>query len=253
MSWWECVRCVDVRFGRAPVAESGAVVRALLAIARDGSDEYELASQICRACVRGLDVDGAAISLLTTSAGRRTLASSDPTADLLEELQFTLNEGACIEAATSGAPVLVPDLRDGARAGRWPVFAAEVMARSDVRALFALPLRWGAVDIGVLDLYRLAPGMLPADQLREVLDTADTAALMMIGRFTEPDETGMGWLDPSTGNRAEVHQATGMVLIQLGVDAQEALARMRGHAFVQGRLLIEVARDVIARRLTFTP
>jgi hypothetical protein len=38
---------------------------------------------------------------LTTSPGRQTLAVTDQTAELLEDLQFTLNEGACREAATT--------------------------------------------------------------------------------------------------------------------------------------------------------
>ncbi|MET0187662.1 MAG: GAF and ANTAR domain-containing protein [Pseudonocardia sediminis] len=235
------------------MGDRGGVVRALLAIARDGFADHELALRICRACVDGLDVDGAAISLLTAHPTRRTLASTDPTADLLEELQFTLNEGACVEAATTGAPVIVADVRESIEAQRWPVFAAEVAGRSDVRALFALPLQWGAVNLGVLDLYRLVPGILPPEQMREALSSADTAALMMLGHLTDPgDGDGRGWLDPAVGNRSEIHQATGMVLVQLGVDAPEALARMRGHAFVHGRLLIEVARDVIRRRLVFT-
>ena len=43
-----------------------------------------------------------------------------------------------------------------------------------------------------------------------------------------------------------------MVSVQLGISAAEALARMRAHAFVHHRLLIDVARDVVARRLVFT-
>jgi hypothetical protein len=43
-----------------------------------------------------------------------------------------------------------------------------------------------------------------------------------------------------------------MVLTQLGVSAEQALARMRGYAFVEQRLLIDVARDVVSRRLQFT-
>ena len=143
-----------------PVAELGAVTKALLAIARDGVDDRELAMQICRACVDGLDVDGAAISLLTGSVARQTLAATDAIAELLEDLQFTLSEGACMEAARTGSPVLVPDLRHGTEVARWPVFAAAVMERSPVRALFALPLQWGAVNLGVLDLYRREPGSL---------------------------------------------------------------------------------------------
>src|SRR5512132_2713513 len=138
----------------AAMAELGTVTRALLAGDDDGVDEHAVAERICRACVTGLDVDGAVISLLTASVSRETLWATDPTAELLEDLQFTLNEGACMEAATTGNPVLVPDLRHGAEAARWPIFAAAVAEQTSVAALFALPLQWGAVNVGVLDMYR---------------------------------------------------------------------------------------------------
>ena len=64
-----------------------------------------LAERICWACVDGLDVHGAAISLLTGSPSRETLWASDPTAELLKDLQFTLNQGVCVQAAATGAPV----------------------------------------------------------------------------------------------------------------------------------------------------
>ncbi len=229
----------------------GLATRALLAIARDVSDDRDLARQICQACVDGLEMDGAAISLLTTSPARQTLWATDATAERLEDLQFTLNEGACMEAATSGRPVLVPDLHDSASAfARWPVFAAAVVEQTAVRGLFALPLQWGAVNLGVLDLYRRRPGALSATQYRDLFSAADTAALMMLGLRTDPGSTD--WLDPTVNNRAEIHQATGMVLVQLGVSPSDALARMRAHAFVEQRLLIDVARDVVARRVVFT-
>jgi ANTAR domain-containing protein len=68
----------------------------------------------------------------------------------------------------------------------------------------------------------------------------------------EPGVDGKPWLDHSSSHRAQVHQATGMVLHQLGISATEALARLRGYAFAQQRLLIDVARDVVSRRLVFT-
>ncbi len=140
------------------MAELGTVTRALLSILRDGSDDQVLAGRICRACVDGLDMDGAAISLLTATASRQTLWATDATAELLEDLQFTLNEGACMEAAATGSPVLVADLHDTTETARWPMFAAAVAEQSAVGALFALPLQWGTVNLGVLDLYRVAPG-----------------------------------------------------------------------------------------------
>ena len=234
------------------MADLGVVTKALLAIARDTMDDRVLAMRICRACVDGLDVDGAAISLLTAEAARQTLAATDATAVLLEDLQFTLNEGACMEAARTGNPVLVGDLRHSGEVERWPMFAAAVMERSAVRAVFALPLQWGAVNLGVLDLYRLQPGALDDAQLRDAFAAADAAALMMLGLRTDPDQGGGGWLDHAVAHRAEIHQAAGMVSVQLDVTTAEALARMRAHAFVHDRLLIDVARDVVARRLMFT-
>lgn len=234
----------------ATVAEVGGATQALLALVRDVTDDRALAQQICQVCADGLEMDGAAISLLTASPSRQTLWATDATAQRLEDLQFTLNEGACMEAAASGCPVLVPDLRRSVHVARWPMFAAAVLEQTEAGALFALPLQWGAVNLGVMDLYRRAPGSLNAAQHRDLFSAVDTAALMMLGLRTDPGHSD--WLDPAIGGRAEIHQATGMVLAQLGIGATDALARLRGYAFTQQRLLIDVARDVVAQRLSFT-
>lgn len=240
------------------MAELGAVTRALLAAGPAGSDDQGLAERICRACVEGLDVDGAALSLLTASEARETLFSSDTIAERIEDLQFSLNEGACMQAAITGSPVRVPDLGESAEAVRWPLFAAAVIEQTPVRALFALPLQWGPTNLGVLDLYRRVPGSLSQEQWRDALSAAEVGSLMMLSLRTDPDGNfdqaePNGWLDPALGShRAEIHQATGMVLAQLGVSSTEALARLRAYAFAQQRLLIDVAQDVVNRRLVFT-
>lgn len=232
------------------MAELGAVARALLEIAGGVEDERALAEQVCQAYVMGLDVDGAAISLLTASTSSQTLCATDATAELLEDLQFSLGEGACVEAAVTGRPVLVADMHRTSEVSRWPAFAAAVVERSDVGALFAVPFQWGTINLGVLDLYRKAPGALSDAQLRDVMSAADMTALMFLGVRTDPGD-GV-WLDHSLHGRVEIHQATGMVLAQLGVSAQDALARMRAYAFAEQRLLSDVARDVVSRRLRFT-
>ncbi|MDQ2884318.1 MAG: GAF and ANTAR domain-containing protein [Actinomycetota bacterium] len=232
------------------MAELGVVARALLDIAGDVEGERGLGERVCRAYVMGLDVDGAAISLRTASASSQTLCATDATAELLEELQFSLGEGACVEAAVTGRPVLVADLHHSTEVRRWPTFAAAVVEQSDVGALFAVPFQWGTINLGVLDLYRTVPGSLSDAQLRDAVGAADVAALMFLGVRTDPGDGG--WLDHSVRGRAEIHQATGMVLAQLGVNATDALARMRAYAFVEQRLLSDVAHDVVVRRLRFT-
>lgn len=231
--------------------EPGRVTRALLTTAYDVTNDRSLAALICMACVDGLDIDGASISLLTATSSGQTLWSSDATAELLEDLQFTLNEGACIDAATTGHPVLVPDLGDNIDTSRWSMFAAAAAEYAQVSALFAFPLQWSATNVGVLNLYRRTPGALSDEECRDALAATDLAASMMVALLTEPSDHPR--LDPHVGNNAEIHQATGMMLVQLEVSAADALARMRGHAFVEQRLLIDVARDVVARRLSFTP
>ncbi len=235
-----------------PVPDSGPVSRALVQIPADVRDDRMLAELVCRACVAGLDVDGAAISLHTASTLRETLHATDATADLLEDLQFTLGEGACMEAAVTGRPVLTPDFDDPAEVARWPVYADAIVEQAGVRAIFAFPLQWGTLNLGVLDLYRRVPGSMPKAQLRDATSAADTAALMLLDLCTaapaDLDADDRAW-DRSWGRRAEIHQATGMVVAQLGIGATDAFARLRAYAFADGRLLGEVARDVVTRRL----
>ena len=53
-------------------------------------------------------------------------------------------------------------------------------------------------------------------------------------------------MEPVLDHRAEIHQAQGMVMVDLSVDLAEALLRMRAHAFQGGLPLIQVARAIIA-------
>ena len=196
------------------------------------------------------------------SPHRETLYATDPTADRLEDLQFALGEGACIEAAVSGRPVLVSDLHHDTTTERWPVFAAAVAEQTDVSALFALPLQLGTINLGVIDLYRTSAGPMQGPELRDVLAAVDAATLMLLGaQFrTDPEgrsDHGPGGGDPASWDvrsdgRAEVHQATGMLVVQLGVPARDAFVRLRAYAFAHQCPLSEVARDVVARRLVFT-
>ncbi len=239
--------------GVLAVSELGPASRALLAAAAGIHDDRGLADQVCKICVAELGIDAASISLQIASPSWQTVAATDATAELLEELQFSLNEGICLEAAERRSPVLVPDLREGASLARWPMYAAAVAERTAVEAMFALPLQWGTINLGVLVLYRFSVGSLSEAQWRDALNVADMAVLIMLRFGADADGTGAGWLNLSAGARAEIHQATGMVLAQLGVGPQEALARMRAYAFAAERLLADVARDVVARRLHFTP
>ena len=51
---------------------------------------------------------------------------------------------------------------------------------------------------------------------------------------------------------ARVHQATGIVVAQLAIAPDDALALLRAHAFAENATLDEIARVVVDRQLNFT-
>jgi hypothetical protein len=201
---------------------------------------------LCRTCVEDSAVDGCGISVLTTSGTPVTLHATDPVASRIEELQFTLGEGPCMDAAVSGVPVLISDLRDPAEgvAARWPMFLDEA-SRVGVRAVFAFPVRIGAIALGVLDLYRGEPGGLSPEQLASSVSTVDALSRHMLDWDDVPPE------DPTAAYPLTVHQAAGMVMVQLGSTIEEALVRLRATAYRDGRSVSELAADVVDRTYRF--
>ncbi|MGW6443180.1 GAF and ANTAR domain-containing protein [Lentzea sp. NPDC055074] len=205
-------------------------------------------ARVIGACVDLLPVDGASISVMSGPRERQTLYASDAIAAQIEDLQFSLGEGPCFEAFATRRPVLVPDLRQ-ASIVEWPVFAASI-TELPVSAIFAFPLQAGAIGIGAIDLYRDRPGWLSGDELVVALEVVDlvTAVLLDLLLGEAGDTNGMrGVLSPS---REQVHQATGMLIAAFTISAEEALARLRGYAFVLGRPLDDIAEDIVNRRLS---
>jgi hypothetical protein len=181
---------------------------------------------------------------------RGVAAVSEPACEPLEELQFTLGEGPCLDAFAGRSPVLVPDLSDGAMR-RWPGYAPALHDRG-VRAVFAFPLQIGAARIGALDVFRDEPGSLTDGEFRDALTFADVAVTTLLdGQEQAPPGAAADGLDEVMEQRAELFQAQGMVSVQLGISLTDAMARLRAYAYAQDRPLGEVARDVVARRLWF--
>lgn len=210
----------------------------------------DVVGRVCRACVRLLPVDGAAVSMMVEAGHREVVYASDAVSTALAELQFSLGEGPCFEAYGVGGPVLVPDLAAGP-SPVWPMFAAEAAAQP-VAALFTFPVQIGAVRVATLDTYRATPGSLTAGELSTALQVADIAALALSGLRDGGDRwlDGDGrWMEGAGMRYREVHQATGMLIEHLDLPASAALARLRAYAFGRQRSLLEVAGDIVARRL----
>jgi hypothetical protein len=206
--------------------------------------------RLCAAATRALAVSGAGVSLMAEDGVRGLATASDQATERLEEVQFVLGEGPCIDAFEARRPVLVPDLADGALS-RWPVYTPTIHD-SGVRAVFAFPLQVGGGRLGVLDLFRTRPGPLTAAELAHALVFADVAVGTVLDgqERAGPGAAADGLVEAMDG-RAELFHAQGMVMVQLGVPLTAALTRLRAHAYAENRPLTDVARDVVARRIRF--
>jgi hypothetical protein len=227
------------RTGSAGVAGSG------------GAAGADLPGRLVAMCAAGVPVTGAGIIVMTDSGPGAMLASTDGPARTMEELQFSLGEGPCVDASRSGRPVLQPVLA-GTGVQRWPGFAAGALGVG-VRAVFAFPLQIGGIRVGVLDLYRDVEGHLDDRQLAQSLAFADAATSVMLHLQAGNGGSAQPGLVAMVEDRAEVHQATGMVSVQATLGLADALVRLRAHAYAAERPILQVARDVIARDLHFRP
>lgn len=205
---------------------------------------------LCHGCVAVLEsVDAAAVTLRSESRAQELHGASDDWVADLEQAQYTLGEGPGVEAFTVGGPVLVDDLVDDVAGyrSRWPAFA-EAAERAGVGAVYAFPLQAGTIRFGTLNLYRHEPGRLRASEAADAAVLADLATTVLLRQFSAAQEAGQDGPRPLTSYH-DVNVASGVLAAELGVSLDDAFTRLRAHAYSEGRSVLDVARDVVGRRL----
>jgi hypothetical protein len=209
---------------------------------RVGPDPTTYPQRVCAAAADLLSMSGAGLTLMTTSVLGAVWAS-DAASRAVEDLQFALGEGPTLDAFNGAAPALEPSL---AESSRWPFFGPQALALG-VEAVFAFPLQVGVICLGTVNLFRDSPGFLSRDELADALVLAD----VVTGDLIDLQAQGMLQWAPSDhlGQRARVHQATGMVSVQIGADMISALARIRAYAFANEVSIFKVADMVLDRTL----
>ncbi|ANZ42512.1 hypothetical protein BBK82_05585 [Lentzea guizhouensis] len=207
-------------------------------------DRPTLARSLCAVVLRELPgVDGVAVVLHGSGQAEELVGASGTWAAGLAEAQYTLGEGPDPDVAGAGEPVLVGDL--AAESARWPAFV-EAATTGGLSSVFVFPLRIGGMVVGTLALYGRRPGNLPAQATADAVVLADLVAHVLLAQNEEMDDDDRLRMDVSY---QEVNMATGMLAVQLQVGLDDALLRLRAHAFATGRSVRSVAKDVLARRI----
>jgi GAF domain/ANTAR domain len=204
-------------------------------------------SGLCSACVDVLGVSGAGITVMSGDQTGPLCVSSDRMATL-EDLQFTMGIGPCQDAFATGRPVHAPRF-NAATVARWPSFVDQARD-SGIGGVFAYPLSSNGARVGVLTLYQDDEGELSAGQHDDSVAVAGvlTETVLSLQDAAPPGVLAEG-LQDVVAYRAQIHQASGMVALQLRVPVAEALVRIRAHAFSNNQSIGAVAADIVARRL----
>jgi hypothetical protein len=210
-------------------------------------------ADLCGPLVAAIGVSGAAVSTLGDPLGSETVCASDVRAARLDEIQIDLGEGPCWEAMTTRRPVLEPDVQ-GSDGTTWPL-AREAMHATGLGAVFAFPLVVAGLRLGAVDLYSRTARDISEQEVADATTLSRIVARQVLRRALlaaeGPQEDTGSW--GGRFSRREVHQATGMVVAQMGIPPADALLVLRGHAFATGRPLRDVAEDVVGRALDFSP
>lgn len=230
---------------------AGERVTRILAELEAKSAGDRLPSHLCEVTTDIVGVTGAGVMLMSGDIHQGSLCSTNSVSNLIAELQYTLGEGPCIDAYQQGQVVLEPDLAHPTRT-RWVAFTPPAL-QAGVRALFGFPLRVGSARLGALILYQDQPDSFSAEQHADALVVAQIVAHWIIDmEASGSPETMERLLESGADFHFVVHNAAGMVTVQLGVSITEALIRLRGAAFAENRLVRDVATDVVTRRRRFS-
>lgn len=186
---------------------------------------------------------GLSCGLTVRSDGRPlTIASSDGYANMLDQLQYRLDQGPCLTTLQTGEVVL----DDGTDGGdRWPLYRMQGEA-AGLGVSLSVPVSHGAQVLAALNLYsRTARSFTPAerDRARGFADRAGggVAIALKLARRAELTDD----LQAALAGRAMIDQALGIIMGQRRCSADEAFAVLREVSQTGNIKLREVAAHLI--------
>ena len=233
---------------------TGLTATFLTALAREVGEANLTPAALARAVTQVLPIDGAGLSTMV-SVLRLPLGASSEVARRAEELQSTLGEGPCLDAAEKQSTVCAgPDELKA----RWPLYADELTAKTPFRAVVAVPLHAAGQGVfAALDVYSTDPHLpdrIDAHALEALASTVAALLVVCVAEIHDIDapETGPDWYRVAAGRRHDVWLAIGMVMASRAVRTRDALALLRGQAYAASCSLDDLAADLVQgrRRLT---
>jgi len=198
-------------------------------------DLLHLAVRAARDTIPGVELAG--ISVLRPQGVLETVAATDALVLQVDQLQYDLGEGPCVEAARD---------RVGQRTGnivvdhRWPRYGPRA-AELGLCSQMAVPLYVEDDQLGALNLYASRPDAFDENTIYVASLFATHAALSM-GRTMVEDQ-----LKEALDTRKLIHVAVGLVMERYQLDEVHAFSFLARVAETAGSRLVVVAQELVDR------
>ncbi len=209
-------------------------------LSTDTVEEFlrELVAQAARLVTGGLSCG------MTLGTGGRpfTVACSHELAADVDELQYELGDGPCLESMRSGTRVRIEDT---AAETRWPGFC-ERAAQLGVRSTLSLPLTADGEPAGALNLYAPVTAGFGEAETRRAAQFAEhgSGALALASRLASYASL-TGQLRASLASRAVIDQAVGVIMAQERCSQAKAFGILRTASQHRNIKVRELAREII--------
>lgn len=209
-------------------------------------DVGEVLYHLSDSVVQVLGATGGGVSLGAPDGTLRFVTATDDASTRAEILQDEFQEGPCNTAFSTGARVLVRDLKEEER---WSAFTPGALGVG-FRSVAGIPMSYEDRVLGALNIYFDRPFDWPDEDVEAAQLLADVAT-GYVRNLRQLDESRRlsEQLQHALDSRVVIEQAKGILAERIGLDVADAFQLLRSYARSNGRRLHDVARDVIAGRL----
>jgi hypothetical protein len=204
-------------------------------------DPGDVLRELLENCAELYPARAVAVLVRDGRPGLELLSATSHRAEELELLQLQHDRGPCVEAISSGAPVLASG--EAELVQRWgPI--GEAIARHGFTAVHAYPMRWREQVIGGLNIFLSGAVLTPeCDTIGRMV--ADLATLVVVHASDVPTDQITARVHEAVTARSVVEQAKGVLAYQHDVGMAAAFDLLVRRAAAKGVPVSELARTVV--------
>ncbi|MER5730777.1 GAF and ANTAR domain-containing protein [Streptomyces sp. NPDC002138] len=214
----------------------------------DDVDPLTLLRRLVEHCVRLTGMDAAGVMLVNARGHLRSVAVTEDRVELTEMFQAQISEGPCVDSYATGRPVHADDLTDAE--DRWPTFTPLARA-AGFAAAHSYPLHLRGQNIGALNLLARTPTPIPPGDrhlLQDLVHTATTSVLTWSPDPLRPYDI-VTRTQAVLSAKAVLDIASGMIAATAHITPSQAADRLRTYAAAHSQRSVDIAEDLVRRRL----